>query len=176
MLYCTKCRTIYNDKDTVCNNCHKKLREITDKNTPVAVCHSSGVDKERIRAALESAGIPSGSVAAPKSFACEPLTGGDTTTDVMITVPYQAYSKAYDICVGIGAIQPDTEVDNSDITDDIFEKQSQFDKDAEEFQEMSPAKRTTVRILSAILLIIFFSGVIWGFDFLLNTLKGLIGF
>lgn len=173
MLYCPKCRKIYGTGNAVCLDCRKNLKEITDKNTPVAVCHASGVNKDRVRAALEGQGIPTSTVAAPKSFSCEPLTGGDTTTDVIVTVPYQAYTRAYDICVGIGAVDPEDEADSSELAEDIAQKQDRLDRDAEELEEMSPAKRTTVRIVSAILLIVIFAGVIWGTDYITELLKNL---
>lgn len=173
MLYCPKCRKIYKNGNAVCSECKKNLKEITDKNTPVAVCHASGINKDRIRAALESQGIPTSSVASPKSFSCEPLTGGDTTTDVIVTVPYQAYEKAFDICVGIGAAEPDAEFDGSELSKDITEKKNQLDNDMDDFEDMSPAKRTTVRIISAILLIVMFTGIIWGADYLIGIIKNL---
>ena len=44
--------------------------------------------------------------------------------------------------------------------------------ESEEQVEMSPAKRTTVKILSAILIIILFCLVIWGTDFFTGFLTG----
>jgi preprotein translocase subunit SecE len=43
----------------------------------------------------------------------------------------------------------------------------------DDFEEMTPTKRTAVRIISAILLIIVFCGVIWGADYILEIIKGL---
>ena len=45
-------------------------------------------------------------------------------------------------------------------------------REGEEEVMMSPAKRTTVKILSAILIIILFCLVIWGTDFLTGFLTG----
>ena len=52
------------------------------------------------------------------------------------------------------------------------EATSNVDAESEEQVEMSPAKRTTVKILSAILIIILFCLVIWGTDFLTGFLTG----
>ncbi len=48
-----------------------------------------------------------------------------------------------------------------------------YDVEKTEEKEMSPQKRTTVRILSAIALIILACLFIWGVDWLLGLLKGL---
>jgi hypothetical protein len=172
MLVCPKCKKMYSDEKEVCSHCKKKLKEIKNKNTPVALCGASGVDRARIKAALDDAGIPSDEVII-KSYSVEAITGGDVS-DVNIVVPYQAYEKAYDVCVGIGAITPDENEKLENLTEDIEAKKNTFDKDLEEFEEMSGAKRTTVRIISAILIIIIFCGVIWGFDYLLEIFKNLL--
>ena len=93
------------------------------------------------------------------------MTGRDLN-DKDILVPYAAYREAYDICVGIGAIKPEGEeitVDEADV---------ERVAEGEEEVMMSPAKRTTVKILSAILIIILFCLVIWGTDFLTGFLTG----
>jgi hypothetical protein len=171
MLICPKCKKIYNDEANLCPKCRKKLKEIKDKNTPVAVCGASGVDRARIKASLSDAGIPSDEVII-KNYSVEAVTGNDIK-DVNIVVPYQAYQKAYDICVGIGAINPDEGEIPQDIKDDINSKKSSLDTDMDDFEEMTPTKRTAVRIISAILLIIVFCGVIWGADYILEIIKGL---
>ncbi|MBQ2538121.1 MAG: hypothetical protein II550_06510, partial [Ruminococcus sp.] len=91
---------------------------------------------------------------------------GRDLNDKDILVPFAAYKEAYDICVGIGAIKPEGEeikVDMQDVEDTA---------ESEEQVEMSPAKRTTVKILSAILIIILFCLVIWGTDFFTGFLTG----
>ncbi len=172
MLYCPKCKKLYYDGTEKCTCGKKKLKPVTDKNTPVAVCCVSGVDRGRVRAALEDANIPSYEVRF-KSVSYEPITGGDVG-DVNVIVPYQAYDKAYEICVGIGAVNPDTTIEPDDsLKKDIETKKSAVDKNEEEFQEMSPSKRTFVRIVSAILLILVFCVFIWGVDYLIEIIKNM---
>lgn len=48
-----------------------------------------------------------------------------------------------------------------------------FDMDEPEDGEMSPAKRTTVRILSALAIIIIACLLIWGVDWIMALVKGL---
>ena len=116
-----------------------------------------------MQAALESGGIPSDSVSRKNNISADAVTGSDIN-DRDILVPFSAYEKAYDICVGIGAIKPEGETITIQEPDAAAE---------DEQEEMSPAKRTTVKILSAILLIIMFCLVIWGTDFIAEFLTGL---
>ncbi|MCH5202110.1 MAG: hypothetical protein J1F17_02785 [Oscillospiraceae bacterium] len=173
MLYCPKCKKLYNDGTERCTCKNKKLKPVTHKNTPVTVCEVSGVDRERVRAALEDAAIPSYEIK-KKSISYEPITGGDIA-DVYVVVPYQAYEKAYDICVGIGVINPDdNSVETEEVLKDINSKKSDFDKNADDFMEMSSSKRTLVRIVSGVLLIAVFCVFIWGVDYLIELIKGLL--
>lgn len=174
MKYCPNCKKIHNDNESFCSECKKKkLKPITEKNTPVRICKANGVDKERVRAALSDAGIPSDEIRV-KDISAHAVTGSDMS-EATVLVPYQAYDKAYEICVGIGAIKPENEVELTDeMKDDIALKKDSVDKSMEEFEEMSPQKRTFVRIVSAILLVIMFCGIIWGADYLLELFKGLL--
>ena len=167
MKICPKCKKIYDDSEVDCSDCRKKLKNIENKNTPVGVCKVSGVDRMRVHAALEDAGIPSGEQRVKSKVSAEAITGGDLS-DVIITVPYQAYDKALDICIGIGVVDDDT-IDEKTKAD-IESKKEQYDK---EFEEMTPKKRTLVRIVSALLLILVFCLFIWGADWLIDFIKTL---
>lgn len=167
MKYCKKCKHIHEDKFDVCTECRKPqpLYPIEDENTPVFLLTASGFEAQRVQSALESSGIPSELAAHKNAISADAVTGSDIT-DKDILVPYAAYEQAYDIAVGIGAIKPEGEeikVDMQDVEDAA---------EADEQVEMSPAKRTTVKIVSAILLIILFCLVIWGTDFLTGFLTG----
>lgn len=170
MKICPKCKKIYDESVGTCPDCKKQLKPIENKNTPVGVCVVSGVDRMRVHAALEDAGIPSGEQRVKGKVSAEAITGGDLS-DVIITVPYQAYDKALDICIGIGVADENT-IDEK-TKEDIETKKEQYDKDIEEFEEMNPSKRTLVRIVSAILLILIFCGFIWGADWLIDFIKTL---
>ena len=160
MKICPKCKKIYDESEVTCSDCRKKLKNIENKNTPVGVCKVSGVDRMRVHAALEDAGIPSGEQRVKSKVSAE-----------AITVPYQVYDKALDICIGIGVVDDDT-IDEK-TKEDIESKKEQYDKDIEEFEEMTPKKRTLVRIVSALLLILIFCLFIWGADWLIDFIKTL---
>ena len=118
--------------------------------------------------ALEDSGIPSTSQPQEKALSADAVTGNDKT-DRDILVPFAALEEARDICIGIGAIKPDGEeaqIDDQDVEDAV-------NSDMDEYEEMSPAKRTTVKIISVILLIIIACLVIWGTDAITGWIKGL---
>ncbi len=170
MKYCKKCKHLYDDEQQVCTSCKKSLCAITDKNTPVCLISASGFELERITAALDDSMIPCSSILQKNMASAKVFTGSDTST-YDILVPYSAYEKAYDICVGIGAIKLGGEkiVNGTDSADEYMDS----DADAEQFEAMSNTKRTTVRVVSAILLIIVFALVIYGTDFIMEFIKNL---
>ena len=170
MKYCKKCKHIHNDTEIICTNCKKSLFNITDENTPVCLISTDGFELKRIKAALEDCGIPCDSVAKDSKISAEAVTGFDNA-ESDILVPFSAYEKAYDVCVGIGAIEEDgEEIIEGDIDVPTNSDERSLD---EQFEEMSGAKRTTVRVVSAILLLLIFAGVIFCTDFIMQFIKNL---
>ncbi len=168
MKYCKKCKHIHNDEEQNCISCRRPLYEIDDKNTPVYLLSASGFELSRVKTALVDNGIPCDAIAKKKNISSEIVTGYNIS-DYDLLVPFSAHEKAYDLCVGIGAVKEEnTKVLESEFNDDSHVKSSD-----EEFEEMSGTKRTAVRIISAIILIVIFCGVIWSIDALLNFFKGL---
>ena len=161
MKYCKKCKRMYKDNEEKCPECKKPLVEITDSNTPVYLMSATGFELQRVMSALEDAGIPSNNFRNAKSVSADAITGFDTA-EYYIAVPYSAYEKAYDVCIGIGAIKDD----EAEILDENL-------PEIEEFEDMPSGKRTAVRIISVIMLIILFGGVIYLTDFIMQLIKGL---
>ena len=108
MKYCSKCKRLHNDEETVCKNCKAQLKTITDENTPVYLLTASGFELQRVKAALEDSTVPCDATIKKcmenkYSKSIKAYTGyDDLTYDVY--VPYSAYEKAFDTCVGIDAI------------------------------------------------------------------------
>ena len=122
---------------------------------------ADGFERERIQTALTDNGIPNDSVIIEEDIMPASVKGYSSSwRDIL--VPYSAYDKAYDICVGIGAVKLEGE-----------EKIIDEEPPAEEFEDMPPAKRTTVKILSAILFIIVAALIIFGTDAITGFIKGL---
>lgn len=163
MKYCKKCKRVYQDEQEYCTSCRsrKPLLPLTDSSTPVYLTSADGFERERIQTALTDNGIPNDSVIVEEDIMPASVKGYSSSwRDIL--VPYSAYDKAYDICVGIGAVKLEGE-----------EKIIDEEPPAEEFEDMPPAKRTTVKILSAILFIIVAALIIFGTDAITGFIKGL---
>ena len=163
MKYCKKCKRVYQDEQEYCTSCRsrKPLLPLTDSSTPVYLTSADGFERERIQTALTDNGIPNDSVIIEEDIMPASVKGYSSSwRDIL--VPYSAYDKAYDICVGIGAVKLEGE-----------EKIIDEEPPAEEFEDMPPAKRTTVKILSAILFIIVAALIIFGTDAITGFIKGL---
>lgn len=164
MKYCPKCKKLYNDieMNCACAECKRKeLKIIEDKTTSVYLCHGDVIERDRVQAALSDSGIPSTYTRHMVTGNSQVVTGMDLDT-FDILVPYELYEKAYDTAVGIGAIKPE----GVKIVEDD-------PANTEEYQEMSSAKRTTVKVISAILFIIVLALVIYGTDYITAFIKSL---
>lgn len=167
MKYCNKCKRLYNDEDLTCESCKgkSKLVEIKDENTPVYLLSAEGFELKRITAALDDAQIPCEEVYREHNYSGNAATGFDTSRyDVL--VPYSAYEKAYDTCVGIGAIR----IGEEEIVEDDSNAEN---TDAEPVEQMSKAKRTTVKVVTAVLFLALVALAVYGTDFIMNIIKGL---
>ena len=170
MKICDKCRRIYNDEELMCSECKRPLEIIEDENTPVYMLSAQGFELSRVCTALEDNGVPCDTAAKKKNISAEAVTGYDSS-EYDLLVPYSAYEKAYDICVGIGAIDEG----EAEILNDDGQPAEKVKSATEEFEEMSGVKRTTIRIISAVLLIAVFCVVIWGTDYIMEIFKHLFG-
>ena len=162
MKYCSKCKRLHNDEETVCKNCKAQLKTITDENTPVYLLEDSTVPCDAtIKKCMEN----------KYSKSIKAYTGyDDLTYDVY--VPYSAYEKAFDTCVGIGAIK----LEGEEILDeDVEYTENDGETLDEQFEKMTGAKRTTVRIVSALLLLLIVAGVVFGTDAIMNFIKEFFG-
>lgn len=124
---------------------------------------ASGFELERIRTALSDNGIPNDSKPQKRNFSAKAVTG----TDISIQDIYVAesdYEKAYDLCVGIGAIKLEGE--------ETFLGEEEAAA-VEEFEDMPSGKRTAVRIVSAILFVLLAAMVIFGVDAITGWIKSL---
>lgn len=162
MKYCVKCKKIHNEESGVCSYCNGALAEITEQNTPVHLITADGFELQRIRTALEDNGIPCDAVATDSKIGGYAVKGYDNA-EYDLLVPYSAYTKAYDICVGIGAIKDGEE---KIIADSEFQELP---------QEMSTKKRTTLKVLSALAFLLLVALAVWGTDYITGFIKGLLG-
>lgn len=168
MKLCTKCKHLHNDEDTICGCCNSALESITDENTPVYLLSAQGFELERIKTALEDNLIPCESVVSDKELKKQEFFSKNTSKCALL-VPFAAYEKAYDICIGIGAIkEDDTKILEFD-GEQVLEKQPTLD---DKFEEMSGVKRTTVRVFSAIAFLALIALAVYGTDAIMAFIKG----
>ncbi len=165
MKYCKICKRIHNDDAVQCENCKKSRFENVTDDTPVYIASGAGFELQRIETALKDNGVPCTTVAQKKSYSASVVTGTDYA-DYDILVPYSLYEKAYDVCVGIGAIDEG----EAEILD---ENGNPVETDNEMVEEMSDPKRTAIRIFSAIFLLLIIAGVVLGTDFIMQFIKNL---
>ena len=161
MKYCPKCKRIYNDEETACahEGCKSKaLKTVVDEKESVYLCSGDVIERDRVQAALEDSGIPSVYVRHGVTANSQVVTGQDFD-GFDILVPYELYEKAYDVAVGIGAIKLEGEEIIEDDPEEI---------EPHPLEQMSRSKRTTVRVVSAILLIVVVALVIYGVDFIMK--------
>ncbi len=124
---------------------------------------AGGFELDRVKTALSDNGIPNDSKPQKRNFSAKAVTGVDNS-EQDIFVAESDYEKAYDLCVGIGAIRLEGEEEQ------ILDPGGQAEDAAE---EMSSGKRTAVRIISALLFILIVAAVIFGIDFISGWIKGL---
>ncbi len=132
---------------------------------------ASGFELERIKTALSDNGIPNDSKPQKRNFSAKAVTGVDNYSEQDIYVAESDYEKAYDLCVGIGAIKIEGEVEEILPESDEPSNEEPQVQGVEEFEEMSPGKRTAVRIISAILFILLAAAIIFGTDMVTGWIK-----
>lgn len=175
MKYCSECKKLHNGADTICADCNKKYKEIKDINEPVLLCVAGGVERSMLCGALNDANIPFVEKQYGKvGVSNEIVTGYDAKLlNIAFEVPYSAVPKAYEVLNSVGL--------ESKISDDVLQ---QVKADVESYkqkatdtqdEQMSPAKRTTVKVLSAIAFVVVAALLIWGTDYVMELIKNLFG-
>lgn len=95
MKYCSKCKRLHNDEETVCKSCKAQLKTITDENTPVYLLTASGFELQRVKAALEDSTVPCDATirkCVENRYNANAATGYDNSS-YDVYVPYSAYEK-----------------------------------------------------------------------------------
>lgn len=175
MKFCKECKKLYDGTDAMCPECRKKYIEISDINEPVRLCVTGGVERSAICGALRDAEIPFVEQQYGKmGVANEIVTGYDAKLlNVAILVPYSAIPKAYEIARSLELCDDSFESIVKKALSDIegYKKNGAQKKDT----QMSNAKRTTVKVLSAIAFFILVALVVFGTDYVIELFKNLFG-
>lgn len=172
--YCKTCKALFPASAERCIHCGKKLYPISDPNEPVRLCVIGGTERALLRGLLDDAGIPYlESNVQPQGVANEIVTGYDVKlSNVSMLVPFSALPKASELLASLETAHSEVEEHLPAIQDEIVtlrELHSGEDK------PMSPALRTTVKVLSALAFLILVAVAVLGTDKLMELLKGLFG-
>lgn len=174
MKICPRCKRLHSDTYTTCTECKKPLRGIESDNEDTYLVTAEGFEREHIRASLEDQGIPCVPRFRDDMYSSDEVTGKGTSL-AEINVPFAAFPKAYDTCVMIGAIDPEKPLPfDMEEAERLCRQIGEKNKD-EIKNDMSPAKRTTYKVLGAVLFLLLVAVVVWGTDFLTAWIKGLFG-
>lgn len=172
MYYCDSCKKIYKNNDSRCPDCRKKLKKITDINEPVAIGVVGGTERAMLTGMLKDNDIPFiEQHVTPQGVSDDILTGYDVKlSNIIVLVPYSALPKAYELSKNI-------EINNSYIEELLDEIGSDIEKAKKEKEkpQMSSAKRTTIKIISAIVFLIIIALVVFGTDYVMGFIKSLFG-
>ncbi len=173
MKICKECKKMYNGADNRCAECNKKYKVIDDINEPVRICVAGGLERNMVCGALKDNDIPFVERQhGPQSVANEIVTGFDAKlVNVAVLVPYSAVVKAYEILKPLEINLDDIEPLLEQISKDIEE----YKADIVKSESMSSAKRTTVKVISALLFILLMAAVIFGTDYIMELIKNLFG-
>lgn len=173
MKICKECKKMYNGADTRCTDCNKKYKLVDDINEPVRLCVVGGLERNMVCGALKDNDIPFIEAQyGAQSVANEIVTGYDAKlVNVAVLIPYSAVPKAYEILkpleVNLDYIEPLLEQIQADI--------DEYKSDIVKSESMSRSKRTTVKVISALLFVLLMALVIFGTDYVMELIKSLLG-
>lgn len=173
MKFCRSCKRLYDDPKARCDDCGRKLYTVTDINEPVRLCVIGGTERAMLTGMLRDADIPFVEENThPQGVANELVTGYDVKlNNISVIVPYSAVPKAQQLLLGITTLRDE----NAAFTDSIRADIERYRAKESEDKPMSPAMRTTVRVLSAILFLLLLAIVVLGTDKIMELIKGLFG-
>ena len=174
MRFCKSCKAVYTSSAEVCAECGKRLYEITDINEPVRLCVIGGTERALLRGLLDDAGIPYNEVNYhQQGVANEVVTGYDVKlNNISVFVPFQALPKASELLSTMETVENKIEPMLPEITAYIEHLRNDS---PEEKSTMSPALRTTVKVVSALLFLALVALVVLGTDKITELIKGLFG-
>lgn len=141
--YCPKCKKLFSEKGDTCL-CGIRLTDKLKNDTPVLLITSTNIEKDRISAILDDEKLPYSIQIKDDKSNVTSVPGFDTAS-YNFYVPYGFYKKSLDLVAAVSSVHLPDYYDKLPVIED------------QEWTEMSPAKRNTVRLLSALA----FAAVVW---------------
>lgn len=175
MKYCKTCKKLYFDNEISCPECKKKLSEIKDINEPMRLSVVGGTERAMLGGLLKDANIPYVEEPVyPQGVANEIVTGYDVKlSNISMVVPFSALPKGIELLGTIDTAPHELEPHLDEIRSQIEYMKTAQAKD--EDKQMSPALRTTIKIITAILFLAAIALVVFGTDALTTWIKSLFG-
>lgn len=165
MKYCKKCHRIITEGD-VCT-CGSKLSEIKAQ-SGVKVADVKGSLRAIAEPALKEKGIPFEFFNPEIDIYTQYNPKVNSETDFSLLVPFEFYSEAFEVCVGLGLANPDDKIE----VDESTQSNSGNKTYEERFEEATGSKRSSFRFLWIILFIVVACLLIWGIDLVAALIKG----
>ncbi len=177
MKYCKICKSIFKDSDERCPECGKKLYPITDLNEPVRLCIVGGTERAMLCGLLDDAKIPYlENNTYPQGLANDIVTGYDVKlSNINLTVPFSALPEASELLNSVETVKNPVEPMMDDVNTHITRLKNGSDDPEQEGKRMSPALRTTIKVVTAILFLLLIAAVVLGTDKIMELIKGLFG-
>lgn len=172
MKFCKTCKALAHAADSVCPHCGKKLSPVTDINEPVRLCVIGGTERAMLCGMLDDAQIPHmESNVQPQGVANEIVTGFDVKlNNISVVVPFQALPKASELLGTIESVKNPVEP-----MMDKIEAHIGYLRSEQKEKPDSAAKRTTIKVITAILFLLLIAAVVLGTDAVTGWIKGLFG-
>lgn len=169
--FCKTCKVLCFDNTLPANGCKHKIAEITEINEPVRLCIVGGTERAMLTGMLKDEGIPyMEENVQPQGVANEIVTGYDVKlSNISLVVPFQALPKASELLSSLETVPNEIEPHIDEIKAQIEYMKGSNKED----KPMSAAKRTTVKVLSVIALLIVIALVVFGTDAITSWIKSL---
>lgn len=168
MKYCTKCYKLTDEGEACpCGG----ATEPCNSQSSVKVADVKGSLRAIVEPALKEAGIPCEFFNPEQDVYNQYNAKVSAETDFALLVPFEFYSAAFEVCVGLGVADPDEKVE--------VEESTQAEADGktydERFEETTGTKRKSFQILWIILFIVVACLLIWGVDLIAALIKNSMG-
>ncbi len=168
MKYCEKCYELINEgKECSCGGNAKECKP----QSSVKVIEVKGSLRAIVEPALKEKGIPCEFFNPKKDIYTQYNAKVSAETGFSLLVPFEFYSEAFDICVGLGLADPDKKLQVVESSQSATDGKT-YD---ERLEETTGTKRKSFQILWIILFIVVACLLIWGVDLIAALIKNSMG-
>ncbi len=171
MKYCEKCKSLINEEIDTCPKCDVVLTEAENESV-VCIATVKGRSVSLIEPALKEEGIPCAFKNAEGETYNTYNVAVSAESDFKLLVPYEFYTKAFNICLGMGITEEtDRLVAETDVDED--EAHETYN---ETFERVNGVKKRTWTVVWVILFIVLACLAVWGVDAVAYLIKsGCVG-